>query len=93
MFSVPMGFFFFFFPRELLGGFWQMTAQPVGFQSLLKLFLDSAILMFFFQKFLVLFFSNGMSFLDPPLGKECDFSFASAFNSFLALKLCLKHCS
>lgn len=85
---------FFFFFKEMLGGFLarQMAATACRIPEPSKLFLDSAILIFFFNIWFF-FFSNGMSFLVPPLDKEYDFSVASAFNSSLSWKWCLKHSS
>lgn len=70
-----------FFQKELLGGFLarQTTATacriPESFQALSRFYYIGASLPLPapFLKFLVLFFSNEMSFLVPCLNKECDF--------------------
>lgn len=68
-----------FFQKELLGGFLarQTTATacqiPESFQALSRFCYIGAPPPFFL--FLLLFFSNEMSFLVPCLNKECDFFF------------------
>lgn len=86
----PYGLFFFFL-RTTGWGFgkankWLKQACRIPEPS--KHFLDSAVLMYFL--FLVLFFSNEISFLVPSLSKNYDFSMASAFNRSPFLKIISK---